>query len=150
MSNLYELWSDTNNTLYSSVFSVAPGNVCVLYAADFPQKRVRTDAAEISGPVTACIRRLLFGFTPDETLNLTCSWIFDTSRGKVDKLVDQIVTTCNGVWQLSMCRNIGIIGVPGSYRLELNDATVIGKAQVYAETYSMNQLPLHVKDLFFL
>lgn len=148
--SLHALWDDTNNTLHSSVFSVAPGNVCILYAADFPAKRVRTDAAEVGGPVVACIRKILFGFTPDEYQNLTCSWIFDTSRGKVDKLVDQLVTTCNGVWQMSMCRNIGIIGIPGTYRLELNDATVIGKAQVYAETLNASSIPLHVKDLFFL
>ena len=49
-----------------------------------------------------------------------------------------------------MCCNIGIIGVPGTYRLELNDTTAIGVAQVYAELIQVNKLPVQIKDLFFL
>ena len=76
--------------------------------------------------------------------------IFDIDNTCAEEISDQFVQTNNGVWSLSMCCNIGIIGVPGTYRLELNDTTAIGVAQVYAELIQVNKLPVQIKDLFFL
>ena len=82
--------------------------------------------------------------------NWQCDWIFDIDNTRAEEVVDQIVQTCDGTWTLSACNNLGIIGVPGSYRLELNDPTAIGEAQVYAELIKVSELPPQISNLFFL
>lgn len=143
------LWSPQNKTLYSSAFSVAPGYVGLLFATGLELYKVRTSASEIVGPQTVCVRRLLFGFDGYKPEPDLCGWIFNMDNVQVETLVDSLVHVCGLPWQLTACRNIGIIGVPGNYRLELNDSTAIGTAQVYAEIYNIESIPLQVKDLFF-
>lgn len=149
--SLYPLWETTNLTRFSSVFNVPSGQCCVLYAADFAEERYRADAAEIVQPQSVCVRKLLFGFSAEDFAPAACgcSMVYDMMPG-AKNLVDQVVSTSNGSWQLTSCNNIGIIGLPGVYRLELNDATAIGISQVYAEWYKAKEIPTHIKDLFFM
>lgn len=143
------LWSPSNNTLYSSVFNVPPGQVCLLFADGLSPQKVRISAEEIVVPQTVCVRKLLFGFEGIKPEADLCGWIFNIDSVQVDTLVDSLVHTCGLPWQLTSCRNIGIVGVPGNYRLELNDTTAIGTVQVYAELFDAKSIPLQVKDLFF-
>lgn len=147
---MQELWPEVNKTLLSNVFSVPPGQVCILHAANFARYKFRNDATKPVGPQLACVRKILCGMKsqPDKSL-LPCEFVFDMDAVKADVLVDELVQTCGGTWSLSKCRNVAIIGLPGSYRLELNDATAIGVAQVYAELHDADKIPLHVKALFF-
>lgn len=149
--SLYPLWKNTNKTEFSSVFSVPPGQVCVLFASGLQKYKYRVDASEVQVPQVFCVRRLLHNFTfPVDKANLPCGWIFDTEKSGADEIIDEIVRSCSDPWQLSMCSNLRVIGVPGTYRLELNDTTAIGKAQVFAELYNAKTFPMQVKDLFFL
>lgn len=149
--SLNPLWEPTNLTAFSSVFTVPPSQVCVLYAADLQKEKYRMDASEFKVPQVMCIRRVLHDFKESIDPNCCpCGWIYDITGLAATKVVDQVVTTCGKPWQLSMCRNIGIIGVPGSYRLELNDATAIGRAQAYADLIPVDMVPSQIKDLFFL
>ena len=127
--SLYPLWKNTNKTEFSSVFSVPPGQVCVLFASG--------------------LQKYKYTFPVDKA-NLPCGWIFDTEKSGADEIIDEVVRSCSDPWQLSMCSNLRVIGVPGTYRLELNDTTAIGKAQVFAELYNAKTFPMQVKDLFFL
>lgn len=147
----YPLWEKTNKTLFSSVFNVAPGNVCLLFANDLAAWKIRAEASESKVPQLVCVRRVLHEFDASSAKkkDSTCGWIFDIGEVKANKIADALVRTCGVPWQLSMCKNIGIIGVPGSYRLELNDSTAIGVAQVYAELYTASDFPQQVADLFF-
>lgn len=147
---LRPLWDKTNTTLYSSIFCVPAGQVCVLFASGLEMNKVRTDASELVAPQMVCVRRLLHGYDGiSPRTDGQCGWIFDISQVRAEKLVDELVLTCGCAWQLTACRNIGILGVPGHYRLELNDATAIGVAQIYAELYDANSIPLQVQGLFF-
>lgn len=152
--SLQALWEPTNLTMFSSVFTVPEGMSCVLTAHNFRRKRFRSSAQEIKGPQVACVRRILFGFNPEKEVGEAghnqCEYIYTLPQSGVEKLTDQPVTTENGVWQLSTCRNLAIIGLPGIYRLELNDATVVGDAQVYAEWRKSSSIPLHMQPLYFL
>lgn len=144
----YPLWSDTNKTLYSSIFAVPEKHVCLLFADGLEKYKYREES-EIRTEQTVCIRRVLHHYDRPPKNDSTCDWVFDIKDVRAKKIVDAIVRTCGLPWQLTQCRNIGIIGVPGSYRLELNDSTAIGKAQVYAELFSAKSLPSHVISLFF-
>lgn len=144
------LWPETNRTLFSDVFSVPPGQVCLLFAANFERYKYRVDATEPATAQVVCVRKLLHSFNKDTgDTPLPCGFVFDTGSIKAEILADTLVYGSNGTWSLNRCRNIGLIGLPGSYRLELNDATAVGVAQVYAELYDADKIPLHVKDLFF-
>lgn len=149
-----QLWIAENRTTLSSVFCVPPRQVCILHAVDFEKYAYRASADEFLVPQVACVRRILYGFDAAAFTsakdNQSCNFTFDVTGAKADLISDHVVTTCNGPWQLSMCRNLAIIGVPGNYRLELNDATAVGVANVYAELVNIDAIPLQVKDLFFI
>lgn len=144
------LWPETNQTLFSEVFSVPPGQVCLLFATNLQRYRHRVDATTPATAQRVCVRKMLHSFNADAgDTSLPCGFVFDTRSVKADVLADTLVYSSKGTWSLSSCHNVGIIGLPGSYRLELNDATAIGVAQVYAELHDADKIPLHVKDLFF-
>ena len=145
----YPLWSPTNNTVFSSVFFVPPGQCCILYATNFAAERYRDTASEFSAPQLVCVKRLVHEFVAKDRSNLKCNWIFDINNAAAEEVADQVVHTCDGSWTLGACNNIGIIGVPGTYRLELNDATAVGRAQVYADLIEANKLPVQITNLFF-
>lgn len=145
---LVPLWSETNQTLFSDIFNVPPAHVCILTAVDLKLYKVRASADDIAGPQTVCIRRLLHGFDGIRP-SVGCGWVYDAETLAAMQLSDTLVHTCTLPWQLTSCRNIGIIGVPGHYRLEMNDSTMVGVAQVYAELLDMKTIPLHVQSLFF-
>lgn len=148
--SLIALWTPENTSLYSSIFNVPAEQVCILYAANLEQWAYRADAASIKSAQAVCIRRLLFDYAPPtETQKDSCGWVFAVDSIHSEKIMDTVVQTCGLPWQLTMCRNIGIIGLPGSYRLELNDSTAIGTAQVYAECYKASVIPPQVQNLFF-
>lgn len=146
---IHPLWSPLNKTQYSSVFAVFPGQCCVLHAAHLEEWKVRQEAQEILVPQTICVRRLIHEYKDIPREDCPCNWIFDIKAVYAELVDDHPVITCNGPWQLTRCRNLGIIGVPGTYRLELNDVTAIGEAQVYAEIFDLSSFAAQVKDLFF-
>lgn len=148
--SMYALWKPTNRTVHSSVFFVPPGQCCLLYATGLAAERYRASAEEFAAPQCVCVKRLIYEFKSPTLVNLQCNWIFDIDNTCAEEISDQFIQTNNGTWSLSMCSNIGIIGIPGSYRLELNDSTAVGVAQVYAELIQVDKLPVQIKDLFFL
>lgn len=146
---LMPLFKPERQSLYSNVFSVPAGQSCVLHAVGLAREKVRTDATEVKVPQQICVHRVLYGFRPDECDCDSCCCVFDMDDVSAKNIVDQPVQTCNGPWALSECDNLRIIGVPGIYRLELNDPTAIGVAQVFAEMYDNHNFAVQVKDLFF-
>lgn len=141
--SLIPLWSADNHTLYSDMFNIAPGKVCVLTAANLACEKVRTTDLEFIGPQAVCIHRVIH--MPEAALckNVTCDWVIAAARGV---MVAEDEIPC---WVLTPSDNIRIIGLPGTYRLELNDATAIGVAQVYAELFDASVVNTSVTHLFF-
>lgn len=146
-----KLWQKNNNTLYSSIFNVPAGYCVTLFATGLLDEKVRQSAEEFSVPQIVCVRRLVHEYNKNQTIpcDNCCSYVFDLAGVSADAINDEIVSSCGRPWQLDPCRNIGIIGVPGTYRLQLNDATAVGVAQVYADWYRASQIPSHVENLFF-
>lgn len=145
------LWSDINKTMYSSVFNVPPGKVCVLFASKLEREKYRVDNSEFASPQTVCVRRLVHDFDQEQfrfRSGCNCDWVYDVEAYTEETVADEIVDT-GCCWSLTRERNLGIIAVPGTYRLELNDATAIGTAQVYADLYDAKNIPLQAGSLFF-
>lgn len=150
------LWSESNKTLYSSVFTVPPGKVCVLFAARLQKFKYRENNEDFLSPQTVCIRRLVHDFDANAFSkcatkgDCSCNWVFDLSETFEFVIADEGIQTCkSSCWALTEGQNLGVIGIPGTYRLELNDATAIGEAQVYADLYDAKNFPSQVSSLFF-
>ncbi len=146
-----KLWQPTNNTLYSNAFTVRPGYCVLLFAVGLLEEKVRQSAAEFAGPQTICVRRLVYDY---EKLKLTkctscCDDIYDLDAITVKSVGDEFVATRGCTWALDPDHNLAIIGVPGVYKLQLNDATAVGVAQVYAEWYPIDTIPPQVAKVFF-
>ena len=141
------LWSDTNFTQYSDMFRVPPGKVCVLFAQGLENVRTKTSTSEFTGPQVICVRRVLFSPEFGFAKNATCDWV--QSATVATKIVDELVQVCGQCWTLTPTNNLGIIGVPGVYRLEINDTTAIQVAQVYAELFDADALPPQIAPVFF-
>lgn len=145
------LWSPTNTSVYSSVFNVPPGKVCVLFAANMQENKDRADNSTFLSPQELCVRRLVHDFSIPEGLPICscCDWIFDLSSIKEVAVADEVVQSGGCCWALTARNNLCVIGVPGAYRLELNDHSAVGRLQVYADLYDAKTFPPQVRGLFF-
>lgn len=143
-----ELWLSDSHSMNSDIFTVPPGKVCVLCAANLAKEKVRVTNAEFKTCQSVCVYRIVH--TADAVLEQRgsfCNWV--VAAVDVSKVVDEILYTNGCCWELNNANNLRIIGVPGTYRLRLNDATAIGVAQVYADLYDVEQIPNQVSHLFF-
>lgn len=141
------LWQNTNKTLYSDIFTITPGTAGVLFATGFERERVRVTNSEFVSPQAACVQRLIHVSEASRTLTNLCEQAAAISDAEVAG--NELVQVCNSCWLLTQDNNLRIIGVPGTYRLELNDATAIGVIQVYLDIYPVSNLPLQIQHLFF-
>ena len=146
-----KLWQPTNKTLYSNAFTVNAGYCAVLFATGLLEDKVRQSAAEFACPQTICVRRLVYDFTKSQLkpCSSCCDYIFDLKGSAAKNAGDELVSTCGSPWALDPERNLAIIGIPGLYRLQLNDATAIGVAQVYVDWYPLDTIPQQVAGTFF-
>lgn len=150
------LWADDNKTLHSSPFEVKEGTVVALFAVGLEQFKVRQDSQTMQDKQRICVSRIVRDYTlgtaqkQGPVMNYCeCNFVLNTSWLTEIELAEEIVTSGGCVWQLTQCSNFRIVGIPGLYRLHLNDDTVIGKAQVYAEQYDIQNIPMQMADLFF-
>ena len=146
------LWDGSNDTLFSSVFVVPPGWSVVVFATGLLSEKVRRSAAEFKGPQLLCVERLVFRCDAPKVsapqCDGCCSYVLGAMPiAELDSA--ELVETCFLPWVLEPCRNIGAIGIPGTYRLRLNDATAIGAVQAYAEWYEHGAIAPQAYGLFF-
>ena len=146
------LWSDANDTLVSSAFYVIPGWSAVLFAAGLLEDKVRKSAAEFKGAQMACVERLIYECESPELVPMcgVCNQnSYEIRPASAELKALDYVETCSLPWTLEPCRNLGIIGIPGVYRIRLNDATAIGTAQVYVEFYKHESIAPQVYGAYF-
>ena len=153
MAAAVPLWSDLNHTLYSSILVVPPGQSVVLFATGLSEEKVRKSAAEFKGPQMACVEKLIYTYDGPELVpacdGLCNPWVYEMKPMTADLKAVDYVETCSLPWTLEPCRNIGIIGIPGTYRLRLNDATAVGTAQVWAEWHLNESIASQVYGAYF-
>lgn len=140
------LWGPKNLTQQSTVFHVRPGQVAMLVASGMTKYKFQ-GAGESRQRQTFCVYRVLADYDIMQPAGVTagsfCDQVFDMATVPAD-----VVYVPTG-WQLTCLANTKIIGLPGSYQLELNDATAIGTAQVWLEILPMEKIPPQMADAFF-
>lgn len=142
------LWPVGSTSMYSDIINIAPGKVCVIYASGLEIERCRTSNDEFKGPQAICVRKLIHAADMVLVRRSTwCDWVVTPTNAAT--VMDDVVQVSGCCWELTHNNNLRIIGVPGTYRLELNDCTAIGTAQAYADLYSVEQLPHNIAHLFF-
>lgn len=140
------LWSPKNLTQKSCVFHLRPGEVGMLVASGMEKYKFRVEN-EPQTRQTICVWRVLADYDTVQPAGITagsfCDPVFDMAAVQSDVIY---VPTC---WKLTCGANTGIIGLPGSYQLELNDATAIGAVQVWLDILPMEKIPPQVASAFF-
>lgn len=149
------LWPDSNTTAQSEYFVVLPGMAVSLFAVGLERCKVRENAQQVQDKQRICVSRVIRMYSEDTvrvkmppTSICDCFVIEATYMNEI-KTVEDTVTSYGKPWQLTQCCNFRVIGVPGIYRLHLNDDTAIGKVQVYAEQHDVHHLPPQLAGLFF-
>lgn len=150
------LWFPENETVDSSAFIVYPGKAVSLFAIGLERFKVKQDSQTATTQQAICVGRIVRDFVPPDKpravgppVSACDCFIVDAPWNEVE-LVEELVTTPGECpWQLTQCNNFRIIGIPGIYRLHLNDDTAIGKVQVYAEQYDLWMLPPCTPNIFF-
>lgn len=140
------LWDVTNNTMFSSIFNVPEGKACILFATGLEGDKVKATDTEFTTPQTFCVHKLLLASQVAFSRTATCEWIANPLNAEI--IADEVVDVC-GCWEMTQDRNIAIIGLPGVYRLALNDNTMVGVAQVYASLVALQDLHYGTSKLFF-
>lgn len=152
------LWAKDNQTLDSALFEVEEGKVVSLFAVGLELERVREDASVPKDMQRICVSKVVREYnatTKKRCIEFpprsfcACTFCFESTLVDWIDLVEEAVAGTEGCWQLTPCSNFRLIGVPGIYRLHLNDTTAIGKAQVYAEQYDISAIPSQISTLFF-
>lgn len=144
---IHRLWAPYNTTRQSRIFTVPAGRTAVLFAVGLEREKVRTDVTEVKVPQQLCLHRLVFDFSNDAK-DLSCGEVLDLDSMQGTLVADEIVKTCDMSWTLSACHNLRLLGLPGIYRLELNDETAVGMVQVYYDLYENDQLPADLNPLY--
>lgn len=140
------LWDDSNDTLSSSFFEIPDGKVGLLFGVGFVDEIAR-DTGSFVTPQAVCIHKVYLkadGIPQD----VGCGGVLDFDKITVYPYVDEEVIHCGQPWQLTTCNNIGIIGVPGTYYLQLNGrGDGDEKPQVYLELHDISSVA--PQELFF-
>lgn len=142
----YALWEPDNLSVESSFFLVPPHKCVLLSAVRFEQFKHREDAS-FRVPQMACVERMLYDYIPPKA---RCNdFVFIPSLVMGEEVASDTVSSGGCYWSLSMCDNMKFVGLPGTYRLRLNDPTAVGTAQVYAELFDYEQIPPQMAGMFF-
>ena len=142
------LWSADNDTLSSAIFDVPAGKVGVLFGLDFDEEIERTSGA-MKTEQTACIHKIYLAQDDLPDFN-GCGKTLSLDAIRAYSYMDELVLTCDGPWQLTKCKNMAIIGVPGVYYLQLNGRGTSGNSpQVYLELWNKDDIAVQVYGPFF-
>lgn len=146
----FALWSKDNDTLTSSLIYVPPRKCVLLAAVDFAEFKFSQEAS-FRTKQCVCVERLVYDMLPEQlgVQRSGCDWVYELTRPLAAEVGVLTVATGGCPWMLDSCDNLRIIGLPGTYRLRLNDSTAIGTAQVFAEQFDYNQIPPQISGLFF-
>lgn len=133
--------------MYSDIFAVPEGKAAILMAAGLEGNKVKVSDTEISVLQTYCIHRVILRNDVIVKCNSLCNWVVESTPAEIE--ADQIISICNSCWVLTDEHNMGIIGVPGLYRASINDATLVGVSQLYAELVDLSSIHTGSTNLFF-
>ena len=145
----YPLWENPVSEV-SSLFVVHPGKCVLLAAVRLDEYATQTEAG-FRVPQQICVERVICEFLPGtiKPRFCDCDWVFNLDRQMAVEVSSETVSVGGCSWTMSKCDNVGIVGLPGTYRLRVNDATATDHIQVYAELFDASQIPVQMSGVFF-
>lgn len=141
------LFDDGSTDVTSRAFIIAPGSVGILSAWGFKAtKEVLGPNEPRSAQQLAIVQKLAFpyGAFPDGN---ACKQSDSPLIVTPDYTYAEDVTQC-GLWTLSSCQNLVAMAVPGTYRLQLNDAGALGTVFISLTRYSQSEVGYVPRGIF--
>ncbi|EFA1526606.1 hypothetical protein WG855_003738 [Escherichia coli] len=132
------LFDDASTSEYSRAFVVSPGCTAIISAWGFAQYiKAPEEGKPKNIPQLAIVQKMAFdkGIFPNGSACAADEGLI--SVPKYSYVED--VTQC-GLWALSACNNTVALSVPGTYRLQLNDAAAVGTVFISLTRYSQQEL----------
>lgn len=145
----YPLWRNPVSET-SSLFVVQPGKCVLLVAIGFDEFATQTEAS-VRVNQMVCVERVMHELVPGalKPISCDCDWVFNYDRPLAREISSEAVSVGGCHWTMSKCDNVGIVGLPGTYRLRVNDSTATDHIQVYAEQFDASQIPVQMTKIFF-
>lgn len=142
------IFDEKSGSTLSDIFTVAPNEVGILSAYGLLSKIQNVPPGGNSAvPQRAVVQKLAFsgGIFPngDGSCKADAPLYIDPPYSYAEDVV-----IC-GPWALTACQNIGVLGVPGSYRLELNDTAAVGQVFILLTRYLKNEVGHIPESLYF-
>lgn len=134
------LFWEKSSSVYSPAFTVIPNSIMVISAYGFGNKITREDNQPTTNQTMAIVQKMSFegGGIFSEACN--CDSLDPALLGfEPEFSYVEDVTQC-GLWNLNACQNTGIIILPGTYRLRLNDPGAPGHVYVHITAYMRSEL----------
>jgi hypothetical protein len=134
-TGLQVLFDPFSTEFISPDFIVRPGEVLVLSAFNMTKDTL------------AIVEKLRYGVSTMPQ-GVPCGGPADLNIG--GQLQAEDVTQC-GVWALGPCQNVGVLSLPGTYRLRLNDAAqaILGEVYIDAMRLLASEMSAVPKELYF-
>jgi hypothetical protein len=129
------IFDETSMAAESEVFWISPGWVGVLRAFGFAELPVTVDPDKPKVRQRACLNQLVVRAWDWPEDGTPCGVYRDSREFPLIVEAEGPVKTDGCPWQLSACRTVGLISLPGAYRLVLNDPAAAGTARVYMKAY---------------
>lgn len=135
------LFTETSIDVNSPFFHITPGEIALLQAFGFANKKDKVDANARTVPQEACLEMLLFkeGVLPAHAFG-SCQ-ILDMDKYRTELLAKETMYHNGCSYSLSACNNIMLLHIPGSYRLVMNDGSAVGNARVYLRVFTKDEFP---------
>jgi hypothetical protein len=133
----------------SALFYVTRGWTVVLSAYGFSRSPLPIDPDKFKAMQRACLHRVITR-TVEFPQELPCGVFPEVGANTRVEVIAEAPVIVNGrEWSLNACGNLAFLGVPGIYRLVLNDPAAAGNVQVYMEYYHNSELIYRPGGLYF-
>lgn len=142
------LFTEYSASTTSQPFHINAGEVAIIQAYGFTEFTVDKPEGAPKTTQKACIDKLLWESGPLPSY-VECGEPLLSGRSGGSEIVgEEQVYTERCAWTMDACHNIGILNIPGSYRMELNDTGALGIVRIYYMIVSVGAFPWNSK-LFF-
>jgi hypothetical protein len=148
VNSLLTLFDGTSMVPESDIFFMTPGWFGVFTAFGFPDTELPADPGAFHELPRACLNQVHLGEIKVQE-ELPCG-VYRPAGGDslVGIMAEGPVMTGGCPWALSACQTVGVLDVPGFYRLILSHPATAGQVQIYLKAYPV-QYMTHKPALLF-
>lgn len=148
MKNLY-LYDEKSKTQDSEFFTLLPGHVAIFTAHNIPvEKHDNPDPEGFKVESHIYVERATVA--PGDLVVKSTSQTIDglaVNAKMLPKAISKVMTCCG--WKMTACDNLKALTVPGVYRLQLSDPSMIGLVSVDITTLTIAQAAMMPESVKF-